>query len=369
MSLNFTNKLTKEKTRHTITNIRSNQNILLTQLKNFLTPTSVLSRQRSKSKNNYSTKNIYSNYPDRKEKAAKEKDEIIKKLKEKVKNLEKKIKFLELKIKKLTKKSSNLPSSTKHSKDHSISGKENLNNNKKEFKSIIAPKKKYSLKSGYTKKRTASELLTEENIFDIKEKCNTIINKSNNNSCNSNLISNIKNKTKSKNKKKIEINIDKIDKKKSNINFHNINEILKKAIIKKTHLRKNSKHLNNLNELDLKTSISKLISKIPKTSRHYYQTESNVNLSSKITSSTTFNYYKQNNSNICSDNNNVLTSNNNIYTEEGDTKEDYIINNINTNTNNNNSKNNEIYKNKLNQIKIRTANLLEIFTGYKIKDA
>ena len=108
--------------------------------------------------------------------------------------------------------------------------------------------------------------------------------------------------------------MDKFDKKKKSINYHNINEILKKAIIKKTHLRKNSKHLNNLNELDLKTSISKLISKIPKTSRHYYQTESNVNLSSKITSSTTFNYYKQNNSNICSDNNNVLTSNNNIYT-------------------------------------------------------
>ena len=363
MSLNFTNKLTKEKTRHTITNIRSNQNILLTQLKNFLTPTSVLSRQRSKSKNNYSTKNIYSNYPDKKEKTVKEKDEIIKKLKEKVKDLENKIKFLELKIKKLTKKSSNLPSSTKQSKDHSISGKENLNN-KKEFKSIIAPKKKYSLKSGYTKKRTASELLTEENIFDIKERCNTIINKSNNNSYNSNIVSNIKNKTKSKNKKKIEIHLDKFDKKKSNINYHNINEILKKAIIKKTHLRKNSKHLNNLNELDLKTSISKLISKIPKTSRHYYQTESNVNLSSKITSSTTFNYYKQNNSNICSDNNNVLTSNNNIYTEEGDTKEEFIINNINHNNNNN-----EMYKNKLNQIKIRTANLLEIFTGYKIKDA
>ena len=254
-----------------------------------------------------------------------------------------------------------MPSSTKHSKDHSISGKENLNN-KKEFKSIIAPKKKYSLKSGYTKKRTTSELLTDGNIFDIKERCNTIINKSNNNSINSNVVSNIKNKSnsKNKNKKKIELNLDKFDKKKNNINYHNINEILKKAIIKKTHLRKNSKHLNNLNELDLKNSISKLISKIPKTSRHYYQTESNVNLSSKITSSTTFNYYK-NSSNICSDNNNVLTSNNNIYTEEGDTKEDYVINNINNN-------NNDIYKNKLNQIKIRTANLLEIFTGYKMKD-
>ena len=36
--------------------------------------------------------------------------------------------------------------------------------------------KKYSLKTGYNKKRTSSQLLTEENIFDLKERCNTIIN-------------------------------------------------------------------------------------------------------------------------------------------------------------------------------------------------
>ena len=362
MSLNYTNKLTKDKTRHTITNIRSNQNILLTQLKNFLTPNSILSRQRSKSKNNYSTKNIYNNNADKKEKTTKEKDEIIKKLKEKIKKLERKIKILEYKVQKLTKNNSNIMTSTKNSKNHSISGKENLND-KKEFKSIIAPKKKYSLKSGYSKKRTTSELLTEENILDIKEKCNTIINKSNAN-ISSNIISNSKNIN--KNKKKIEINFDKFEKKKQSINYHNINEILKKAIIKKTHSRKNSKHLNNLNELDLKTSISKLISKIPKTSRHYYQTESNVNLSSKITSSTTFNYYKQNNSNICSENYNVLTSNNNIYTEEGDAKEEFVNNNTNTN---NNINNNEIFKNKLNQIRMRTAHLLELFTGLKVNDS
>ena len=356
MSINYTNKLTKDKSRHTITNIRSNQSILLTQLKSFMTPTSVLSRQRSKSKNNYSTKNIYSNRIDIKEKSAKEKDEIIKKLKGRIKDLENKIKFLELKVKKLSKMNSMCPSSIKNSKNHSISGKDNLNE-KKEFKSIIAPKKKFSLKTGYSKKRPNSQLLTEENINDIKEKCKTIINKSTSN-INSNLINNTKNKNKNKNKKKIEINLEKFDKKKQTINYHNINEILKKAIIKKTHLRKNSKYLNNLKELDLKTSISKLISKIPKTSRHYYQTESNVNLSSKITSSTTFNYYKQNNSNICSDNNNnVLTSNNNIYNEEGDIKEDYFSNS-----------NNEILKNKLNQIKSRTARLLELFTGYKIVD-
>lgn len=357
MSLNYTNKLTKDKTRHTITNIRSNQSILLTQLKSFMTPTSVLSRQRSKSKNNYSTKNIYSNRIEKKEKSAKEKDEIIKKLKGKIKDLENKIKFLELKVKKLSKMNSGYPSSIKNSKNHSISGKDNLND-KKEFKSIIAPKKKFSLKSGYSKKRTTSQLLTEENINDIKEKCKTVINKSTSN-VNSNIISNNKNKSKSKNKKKIEINLEKFDKKRQTINYHNINEILKKAIIKKTHLRKNTKHMNNLNELDLKTSISKLISKIPKTSRHYYQTESNVNLSSKITSSTTFNYYKQNNSNICSDNN-VLTSNNNIYNEEGDIKEDYIINT--------NYENNEIVRSKLNQIKARTVHLLELFSGFKIVD-
>ena len=358
MSFNFISKLTKEKTRHTITNIRSNQNILLTQLKSFMTPTTILSRQRSKSKNNYSTKNIYKSHFDNKEKTLKEKDEIIKKLKDKNKELENKIKFLELKIKKLTKINSMCPNSSKTSKNHSISGKENLND-KKEFKSIIAPKKKYSLKSGYTKKRTTSQLLTEENIFDIKERCNTLVNKSNN-KINTNMVLN--NKGKSKNKKKIELNFDKFEKKKQSINYHNINEILKKAIIKKTNLRKSSK-ISNLNELDLKTSISKLISKIPKTSRHYYQTESNVNLSSKITSSTTFNYYKQNNSNNFSENNNVLTSNNNIYTEEGD-QNDCIntINNINYNSN-------ELLKNKLNKIKMRTANLFEFFTKIKICDS
>ena len=169
MSLNYTNKLTKEKARHTITNIRSNQNILLTQLKSFMTPNSVLSRQRSKSKNNYSTKNIYNNNVEKKEKSIKEKDEIIKKLKEKIKKLENKIKLLEFKVQKLSKSSSNFAKSTKNSKNHSISGKDNLND-KKEFKSIIAPKKKYSLKSGYSKKRTTSQILTEDNIFDIKER-------------------------------------------------------------------------------------------------------------------------------------------------------------------------------------------------------
>ena len=224
-------------------------------------------------------------------------------------------------------------------------------------------KKKYSLKSGYSKKRTTSQILTEDNIFDIKERCNTIINKSNAN-ISSNIVSNSKNIyiNNSKNKKKIEINFENFEKKKQIINYHNINEILKKAIVKKTNLRKNTKNLNNLNELDLKTSISKLISKIPKTSRHYYQTESNVNLSSKITSSTTFNYYKQNNSNICSENNNVLTSNNNIYSEEREGKEDFS----NNNTNNNSS---EIFKNKLDQIRMRTAHLLELFIGLKISNS
>ena len=207
-----------------------------------------------------------------------------------------------------------------------------------------------------------SQLLTEENIFNIKERCNTIINKNNNVNISSNILPNSKDiiKNISKNKKKIEINFEKCEKKKQTINYHNINEILKKAIIKKAHLRKNSNHLNNLNELDLKTSISKLISKIPKTSRHYYQTESNVNLSSKITSSTTFNYYKQNNSNIYSETNNVLTSNN-IYTEEGDAKQGIANNNINNNSN-------EFFREKLNQIRMRTAHLLELFTGFKMKE-
>lgn len=358
MSLNFINKLTKDKTRHTITNIRSNQNILLTQLKNFMSPTTSLSRQKSKSKNNYSTKNIYKSHGDRKEKSCKDKDELIKKLKERIKELENKIQFLEFKLKKLSRVNSNYPTSTKNSKNHSISGKENLND-KKEFKSIIVPKKNIYLKTGYNKKRTSSQLLTEENINDIKERCNTIF---------TNNVVNNKSKSKSKNKKKVEFTNDNNEKKKQ-LNFHNINEILKKAVMKKTHLRKNSK-LNNLKELDLKISISKLISKIPKTSRHHYQTESNVNLSSKITSSTTFNYYKQNNSNNYSDNNNVLTSNNNIYTEEGDTKEDYIYNNTNTNTNKNNHNinDNEKVKHKLNQIKARTTHLLELFTGFKVND-
>ena len=384
MSINFSSKLTKDKARNTITNIRSNQNILLTQLKNFMAPTISLSSQRSRSKNNYSTKNIYSNI-DQKGKSLKEKDEIIKKLKEKIKELEKKIQVLEYKINKLSKPNTNFPTSTRNSKNHSISGKENLNE-KKEFKSIIVPQKKYSLKTGYAKKRTPSQLLTEENIFDIKEKCNTLINKSkdkNKKSAYGNILLNIKNKSNntSKNKRKIELTIDKFDKKRPQpINYHNINEILKKSIIKKTHIRKNSKHMNNINELDLKTSISKLISKIskiPKTSRHY-QTESNVNLSSKITSSTTLNYYKQNNSNNCSDNNNVLTSNNNIYSDQGDCKDDYVTSNTNTinnncavniNTNNNtNSNSNEIVKMKLNQIKMRTAHLLKAFTGVNIPD-
>ena len=351
MSLNFTNKLTKDKSRHTITNIRSNQNILLTQLKNFISPMTALSRQRSKSKNNYSTKNIYKSRGEKKEKSGKEKDEIIKQLKDRIKELENKIKLLELKVNKLTRINSNFPTSSKNSKNHSISGKDNLND-KKELKSIFVPKKKCSLITGYNKRRTPSQLLTEENIFDIKERCNTIIN----NNIYTNIISNVKNK--SKNKKK-ELTNDKNDKKKQTINYHNINEILKKAIIKKTNLRKNSKHLN---ELDLKINMSKLISKIPKTSRHYFQTESNVNLSSKITSSTTFNYYKQNNSNNFSENNNVLTSNNNIYNEEGDIKEDYAF--INTNANNINNSN-ENLKNKLNQIQLRTAHLLELFTRIK----
>ena len=359
MSLNFNNLLIKDKSRHTISTIKSNQNILLSQLKNYIPSSASLSRQRSKSKNNYSTKNIY-HYIEKKEKTGKEKDEIIKKLKERIKSLENRIKFLEIKVKNLSKQNSNYNTSSKNSKNHSISGKENLNdkNEKKEFKSIIFPKKKYSLKAGYSKKRTSSNILTEENIYDMKERCNTIISNSNNNSNSSNLRKN------SKNKKKIELNFDKFDIKKQSLNYQSINEILKKAIIKKTNLRK-SKHMSNLNDLDLKTSISKLISKIPKTSRHY-QTESNVNLSSKITSSTTFNYYKPNNSNNYSENNNVLTSNNNIYTEEGETKDEYVCNTNNTNAIYNNS--NEIVRSKLNNIKKRTTYLLEIFAGIRIND-
>ena len=360
MSHNFNNKIRKENSRHTITNIKSNQNILLSQLINFMPPIGTLSKHRSKSKNNYSTKNIYMRI-DKKEKTTKDKDEIIKKLKERIKALENKIKFLEIKVENLSKLNSNYNTSSKNSKNHSISGKENLNekeflNEKKEFKSIIIPKKKQSLKTGY-KKKTSSELLTDENIYDMKERCSTIIN--NNNSSY---------RKYSKNKKKIELNMDKFDKKKQLINYHNINEILKKAIIKKTHLRKNSKYITNLNDLDLKSSITKLILKMPKTSRLHYQIESNVNSSSRITSSTTFNYYnKQNISNNCSENYNVLTSNNNIYSEEGETKEEYVC------TSNNNYFNkininysNEIVKSKLNQIKKRTAILLETFVGMKI---
>ena len=78
----------------------------------------------------------------------------------------------------------------------------------------------------------ASQLLTEENIFDIKEKCNTNINKNNNVNISSNIVPNSKDIIKNirKNKKKIEVNYDKCEKKKQTINYHNINEILKKAI-------------------------------------------------------------------------------------------------------------------------------------------
>lgn len=353
MSYKFNTRLIKDKSRHTISSIRSNQNILFSQLKYFITPSIALNNQRSKSKNNYSTKNIYK-YIDKKEKIAKEKDEIIKKLKERIKSLEYKVKFLEIKVKNLSKLNSNYNNSLKNSKNLSISGKEYLNE-KKEFKSIILPKKKFSLKSEYNKKRTSSELLTEEKVYDIKERCNTIVNSS---------ISKIKYKK----GKKIELNIDRFNKKKQTINYHNISEILKKAIIKKSNLRKKSKNISNLNNLEIKTNTSKLISKIPKTSRYYFQTESNVNLSSKITNSTTLNYYKQNCSNNYSENyNNVLTSNNNIYTEDGDIKDDYICTSYNnTNRNSNNNYSNELMKNKLNIIKKRTSNLLEIFSSIKI---
>ena len=362
MSHNFNNKIRKENSRHTITNIKSNQNILLSQLINFMPPIGALSKHRSKSKNNYSTKNIYFQI-DKKEKTTKDKDEIIKKLKERIKALENKIKFLEIKVENLSKLNSNYNTSSKNSKNHSINWKENLNekeflNEKKEFKSIIIPKKNQSLKIGYNKKKSSSELLTDENIYDMKERCSTIINTNNNSIY----------RKYSKNRKKIELNMDKFDKKKQSINYHNINEILKKAIIKKTHLRKNSKFKTNLNDLDLNSSITKLILKLPKTFRLHYQIESNVNSSSRITSSTTFNYYnKQNISNNYSENNNVLTSNNNIYTEEGEIKEEYpFTNNITYLNIVNNNYSNEIVKSKLNQIKKRTAILLETFVGMKI---
>lgn len=349
MSLHFNHKILKNKS--TIANIKSNQNILLSKIINFITtPSSDLSSQRSKSKNNYSTKNIYED-SNKKAKTNRDKDKIIKKLKEKIKSLENKIKFLEIKIKNLTKVNSNNNTLRRNSKNHSIIGKEILNE-KKEYKSIIMQKKKTSLKSGYYKKRTCSELITEDNLFGSKDKSNnTIIN--NNTSFRKN----------SKNRKKIELNMDKFERKKQIINFRNINDILKKSIIKKTHLRKNTKRLSNLNDLDLKTSTSKLISKIPKTSR-CYQTESNVNLSSKITNSTTFNCHNKNNSHNYSDYNNVLTSNNNIYTEEEDTKnEHFFLNHLN------NYHNNDILKSKLNAIKKRTENLLEIFALIKLGDS
>lgn len=347
MSLHFNHKILKNKS--TITNIKSNQNILLSKIINFITsPSSDLSSQRSKSKNNYSTKNIYDD-SNKKGKTNRDKDKIIKKLKEKIKSLENKIKFLEIKIKNLTKLNSNNNTLRRNSKNHSIIGKEILND-KKEYKSIIMQKKKASLKTGYYKKRTFSELLTEDNLFCSKDKTSTIIN--NNTSFRKN----------SQNRKKIELNIDKFERKKQIINFRNINELLKKSIIKKTHLRKNTKRLSNLNDLDLKTSTSKLISKIPKTSR-CYQTESNVNLSSKITNSTTFNCHNKNNSHNYSEYNNVLTSNNNIYTEEEDTKNDHFFSNHLSNYHNN-----EIVKSKLNEIKKRTENLLEIFALIKSGD-
>ena len=347
MSLHFKHKILKNKS--TITNIKSNQNILLSKIINFITtPSSDLSSQRSKSKKNYSTKNIHEE-SNKKAKTNREKDKIIKKLKEKIKSLENKIKFLEIKIKNLTKLNSNNNTLIRNSKNHTNIGKEILND-KKEYKSIIMQKKKTSLKSGYYKKRTCSELLTEDNLFGSKDKSNTIIN------------NNTSFRKSSKNRKKIELNMDKFERKKQIINFRNINDILKKSIIKKTHLRKNTKRLSNLNDLDLKTSTSKLISKIPKTSR-CFQTESNINLSSKITNSTTFNCHNKNNSHNYSDYNNVLTSNNNIYTEEEDTKNDHFFSN-----HLNNYHSNEVVKSKLSEIKKRTEKLLEIFALIKSGD-
>jgi len=54
MSYKFNTRLIKDKSRHTISSIRSNQNILFSQLKYFITPSIALNNQRSKSKNNYS---------------------------------------------------------------------------------------------------------------------------------------------------------------------------------------------------------------------------------------------------------------------------------------------------------------------------
>ena len=353
--LTFYNKSTKDKSKHIKTNIRNNQSILLTQLKYCNWPTTTLSTQSSKSKNNYSANNIYKSRVDKRESSNKEKDEIIKQLKEKIKELESKIKLLELKVNTLTKAYTQCPSSSKNLKNHSINGKETINE-KKRVRPIFAPKKKkYSLKVKNNKKMIPSQLLIEDNISCVKERFNTLFNNN----------SNINIKSKNKNKNKAEFSF---DKKKPNINCQNICQILKKAVIRRNYLKKNSKHLNNdFNELDLKSSISKLVSKMPNSSRYYLQTESNVNLSSKITSSTTYNYYKQNNSNNFSDNNNLLSSNNkNIYTEEGDTKDECVfnyLNNINNDYINNNV--NENLKKKLNSIKLRTTHLLELFTNIK----
>ena len=46
----------------------------------------------------------------------------------------------------------------------------------------------------------------------------------------------------------------------------------------------------------------------------------------------------------------------------------YICSNNNNNTNSNKNNNNELIKNKLNIIKKRTSNLLEIFSNIKITD-
>lgn len=77
MSLNFNNLLIKDKSRHTISTIKSNQNILLSQLKNYIPSSASLSRQRSKSKNNYSTKNIY-HYIEKKKKQEKKRMKLSK---------------------------------------------------------------------------------------------------------------------------------------------------------------------------------------------------------------------------------------------------------------------------------------------------
>jgi hypothetical protein len=359
MSLNFISKLTKDKSRHSTSIKRNKPNILFTYLNNYKCPKTSLSIERFTSRINYSKKNIYKSELYKKD-SSKEKDEIIKKLKNKVKELEKKIILLKLKLHNLTRANISYPTSSKNYKNHSISAKDTVSN-KKKVKPIFVPKKKFSLKERHSKNAVPCKLLKEESNFCTKEERsnNTNINISNSIS-NSNMILNNANKSKNKNKNKIEL----INKKKKYINFQKINDILKKAIITKYNLKKKSKESNyNVNELDLKTG-SKLISKIPKTTRHYFQIESNTNLSSKTTSSTTFNYYKLNNSYNFLDNNNCLTSKNYIYTEEGDTNKEYPNNSPNISKINNNS--NEDLKNKLNQIKLRTEYLLEIFSNIKV---